>query len=288
MTMPTDAPDQNPWGPPPAGTPGMPPLLPFQQPRNGLGVAALVVGIVGVLFAVVPLFFWLGTILGVLGLVFGIIGHSRVRKGEATNKGMALSGLVLGAIAVVVSIVALIVFVVAVKDFKNDSGDGIRKQDKGPAVAPTADPWDTWETPEPEPTETAPAALAFGRSHTYPDGVEITVSKPRSYQPDQFAVRHAKGNKAFQVTITIVNGSKTPLDLSTALPDASDAEGSPADTVFDGSDATEPFRGTVLPGKQAKSTYAFSMPAGAAREMQLEMAPKILEYDKVIWTGKTE
>ncbi|MCT4352989.1 DUF4190 domain-containing protein [Streptomyces sp. Je 1-79] len=290
MTTPTNTPGQNPWGPPAGvpgmpGMPGMPPQPPFQQPRNGLGVTALVLGIVGLLFALFPFSFWLGAILGVLALIFGIIGHSRARKGEATNKGMALTGLILGAVSIVVSIVWLIVVATAVKDIADDIDEEIKKQEK--ASAAPADPG-TDDAPEAEPTETAPAALKFGEAFTYPDGVKVTVSKPRAYKPDQFAAGHTKGNSAFQVTITIVNGSDKAIDVSTALPDASDAQGAQAEAIFDGSNATEMFRGKVLPGKQAKSDFAFSLPADADDEMQIEVGPTVVEYENAIWTGSTK
>ncbi|MEU9865761.1 DUF4190 domain-containing protein [Streptomyces sp. NPDC047971] len=284
MTTPTNAPGQNSWGPPPTGMPGMPPQPPFQQPRNGLGVAGLVVGIVGVLFAVIPFFFWLGAILGILGLIFGIIGHGRARKGEATNKGVALSGLILGAIAIVLSVVSLIITVTAVKDIADEIDKEIQKQEKATAAPDTA----PGDAPEPEPTETAPAALKFGQTFAYEDGIKVTVSAPRAYEPDQFAAGHTKGNSAFQVTVTIVNGSKKTLDVSGALVDASDAEGSRAEPVFDGSNATEMFQGNVLPGKQAKAKFAFSVPAKADGELQVELSPTILDHEEAIWVGPTK
>jgi hypothetical protein len=73
-------------------------------PSNGLGVAALVLGIIGV----AGFCMWgLGVILGILALIFGIIGRSRAGRGEATNGGMALAGIILGSIAIVISSVFL-------------------------------------------------------------------------------------------------------------------------------------------------------------------------------------
>ncbi|MFF4948920.1 DUF4190 domain-containing protein [Streptomyces chattanoogensis] len=70
------------------------------RPGNGFGTAALVVGIVGVLLgvAVVP-----GIVLGVLAMVFGAVGRTRRARGQATNGGTALAGMVLGGTAVTVS-----------------------------------------------------------------------------------------------------------------------------------------------------------------------------------------
>ncbi|MEU9999720.1 DUF4190 domain-containing protein [Streptomyces sp. NPDC050848] len=311
MTTPTNSPDQNPWGPPsstpdgaptatptPPGMPGMPPTgmpgipgMPpqplFQQPRNGLGVTALVLGIVGLLFGVFPFTFWLGAILGILALIFGIIGHGRARQGQATNKGVALSGLILGAVALVASIAWIIFLVFAVDEFKNELDKEIAKQEKA-SSAPATPGATTEPDAKPEPTETTPAALKFGQTFTYEDGIKVTVSQPRAYKPDQFAAGHTKGNSAFQVTVTIVNGSKETLDVTGALVDASDAQGAQADAIFDGSNATTMFRGNVLPGKQAKGDFAFSLPAAAAGEMQVELSPTILDHENAIWIGPTK
>jgi hypothetical protein len=62
-----------------------------------MGVTGLVTGIVGVCLAWVPI---LGFILGVLGIVFGGIGLYYAIQGQATNKGTAIAGLVLGIFAV--------------------------------------------------------------------------------------------------------------------------------------------------------------------------------------------
>lgn len=69
-------------------------------PANGLGVAAMVLGII----SVVGFCMWgLGIILGLLALIFGIIGRGRAKRGEATNGGMALAGIILGSIAMAIS-----------------------------------------------------------------------------------------------------------------------------------------------------------------------------------------
>jgi hypothetical protein len=91
--------------------PGQPQVV-YQvaQPSNGMAVAALVVGIIGlVLFWTV----WGGVILGILGVIFGAVGISKANRG-APNKGMAVAGLVLGALALVGSILFLVAVVSAV------------------------------------------------------------------------------------------------------------------------------------------------------------------------------
>ncbi|MGI5480348.1 DUF4190 domain-containing protein [Streptomyces lavendofoliae] len=70
-----------------------------QAPSNGLGVTALVLGII----SVVLFCLWgLGVVLGVLALVFGVLGRKKAQRGEADNHGVALAGIILGAVGIVV------------------------------------------------------------------------------------------------------------------------------------------------------------------------------------------
>lgn len=100
-------PGQGPYPPPPpqpyAGY-GPPPI----GPRNGLGITALTLAVVGLLFS------WTiagGIILGLVALIIGFAARGRVKRGEATNGGLALSGIVLGALAIVLGLVFIPVWI---------------------------------------------------------------------------------------------------------------------------------------------------------------------------------
>ncbi|WP_311137453.1 DUF4190 domain-containing protein [Streptomyces sp. I6] len=69
-------------------------------PANGMGITALVLGIIAVVGFCL---YGLGIVLGVLALIFGFVGRARARRGEANNGGMALAGIILGAVGIVVS-----------------------------------------------------------------------------------------------------------------------------------------------------------------------------------------
>lgn len=81
--------------PPPPGVVGG---YPVPGPQNGMGIASLVLGIVGLLgcCTLVP---------SILALVFGIIGRKKVAQGVATNGGMATAGMILGIVGIVAGIV---------------------------------------------------------------------------------------------------------------------------------------------------------------------------------------
>jgi amino acid transporter len=75
-------------------------------PKNGLGIAALVVGILS-LPAVLTVFG--GFVLGLVAIVLGFIGYRRAKKGAATNGGIAIAGIVIGLLGIVLN-AALIAF----------------------------------------------------------------------------------------------------------------------------------------------------------------------------------
>jgi uncharacterized membrane protein YvlD (DUF360 family) len=77
------------------------------QFKNGMGTAALVCGIIGLVFAIIPIVgMFLGLPLGILAVVFGAVGISRVRRNVANNGGSAVAGLITGILAVVLAIIA--------------------------------------------------------------------------------------------------------------------------------------------------------------------------------------
>jgi hypothetical protein len=84
--------------PPPADTAAT-------QPRNGLGVASLVLGVASLVAAISFLLFPLALIGGIVGAILGAVALSRQRSGLATNRGQALAGLVCSLLALALAIV---------------------------------------------------------------------------------------------------------------------------------------------------------------------------------------
>jgi Domain of unknown function (DUF4190) len=104
-------------GPPPGGYPppglyyGYPP--PPVEPKNGLGIASLVLAIVALL-SVWTVF--VAVVLGPAAVVVGFIGRGRVKRGTANNGGVAIAGIALGALAIIVGVAFIPIYTVVWKD----------------------------------------------------------------------------------------------------------------------------------------------------------------------------
>ncbi len=138
--------------------------------RNGFGVTALVLAIVGVVFGLVPLTGFIALILGLLSVLFGLLGFGRVRKRLATNKIMTLAGTGLGVVAVALGIWGMTIFFGAVDELD-------QKLDNLGDSASTV----TGEAPAPD-AEAAPGSrenpLHPGQALTLRDGTSRSIPPP--------------------------------------------------------------------------------------------------------------
>ncbi len=106
------------WYPPQAPSgPQAPASVIYVQPvpSNGQAVGALVCGIVGVVVGLIPLLAVPALALGVVAVVLGGVAWRKALRGEP-RKGMAITGTLLGGLAIVLSIVG---FIIVNNAFKN-------------------------------------------------------------------------------------------------------------------------------------------------------------------------
>jgi hypothetical protein len=102
-------PDQPGYGPVPGGPPpGYAPIL----PTNSKATASLITGITTLVLS------WccgLG-VLGIVAVVLGIRGRAEVRasQGTQTGDGLALAGIITGAVAVVIGLAVIVLIVIVV------------------------------------------------------------------------------------------------------------------------------------------------------------------------------
>ena len=85
--------------------PGQPTTPASARPRNGLGVAALVLGVASLVAALSFVLFPLALLGGLVAAVLGLIALTRGRTKGATNPGQAAAGIVCGVLALALAIV---------------------------------------------------------------------------------------------------------------------------------------------------------------------------------------
>lgn len=104
-----------------------------QAPKgNGFGTTALVLGIVAVVFSVIPILGFVAFILGPLALIFGIIGLTR----KFTKKGTSITGLILGALSIIIAIIVTAIVAAAA----NSVSESLNKEHKIEYVVTTTGP----------------------------------------------------------------------------------------------------------------------------------------------------
>jgi Domain of unknown function (DUF4190) len=95
--------------------PGYPPAYGYRPPAstNGFAIASLVCAIV---------LFWLFGIGGLLGVIFGIIGLRQCKANHERGSGLAIAGIVIGAIVLLFWVIAGIAAAVDSGSSNNDNG----------------------------------------------------------------------------------------------------------------------------------------------------------------------
>jgi hypothetical protein len=70
-----------------------------------LGIAALVIAIISLLTLIG------GVVLGVVAVILGFLGWGKAKRGEATNGGVAVAGIVLGVLSIIEAVAVIGLFI---------------------------------------------------------------------------------------------------------------------------------------------------------------------------------
>lgn len=203
MTQPPNYPPPGQYPPPPADYPP-PGYWPPPPEKNGLGITALILGIIGLLFCLIPLTGFVGFILGVIGFILGLVGWSRIRKQTATNRKTTISGIALSALAIAGGIWGMVIVFTATDQFFNDVekiGNDLQTSLSSipdfPTTTITAAPspaaLPTTSAAAEETTDSAPAASTAATAVPQPGDCDIVtdgVSPPRCTAPGEKVVDH--------------------------------------------------------------------------------------------------
>lgn len=95
------------------------PVIPNPE-KNGFGIAAMILGPVALLLALVPFTAWLGIIAAFTGICLALAGLGRVRKNKASNKKTTIAALVVCTLAIVACFASMVVFFNAVDQLGTD------------------------------------------------------------------------------------------------------------------------------------------------------------------------
>lgn len=164
------------------------------HPKNGLGTAALVLGILAILVAFVPILGFFAYPLAILGIVFGLISVRRVTKRVATNRGVSVAGLVTSLIGFILVIVSTVVYVGAV----NAAVSGAAGPSSGSSGSPCTAAY---------PDKQASDICADAKGTVTLNGMEVT-STPLTTVHDDL------GANALCSTVTIRNASNKTQDYN--------------------------------------------------------------------------
>lgn len=79
----------------------------MERKTNGMAIAALVCGIMGIVGSFIPVVNYFTTVLAILGIVFGVKGKKQAQTTGEGN-GLATAGLVLGIIGAAFAVISLL------------------------------------------------------------------------------------------------------------------------------------------------------------------------------------
>ena len=156
--------------------PEPPPAATLRQAlRNGLGIAALILGTLGTLAGPSRSCSGPPCILGAIGLILVFVGRARAKRGEATNGRTALVGIITSAIAFVLSIVGVVIVVDAFGEAADEIGQIVEEPT---ATVDPSEPVESEPAVEPppveEPAEDTAAAGVVGDTITVSeDGTDV-------------------------------------------------------------------------------------------------------------------
>ncbi|MFD8599056.1 DUF4190 domain-containing protein [Kitasatospora sp. NPDC059646] len=309
LPVPPDSPETeeaavpaNPWAPPdsdrltaaqvtapPAG-PYWPPFpVPVPQPRNGQGIAALVLGIIGAVLSLPLVLFWFSWLPALLAVVFGAVGLRLARRRLATNRAMALTGTVLGAVGLTVSAVTGGFVVSEVRDAAraHDRAVAERRRDEAERQR-LADERAKKTAAEQEARAADERArrLPAGGTYTFPDGLKVTMAPPAPAAPSTSGTPLPENATFVRLRVTVVNTGSTELSLyGSALLIVKDSRGTLLHPLFGGGQYVQ-LPKSLAPGQESTALETYGLPNATADPFTLQFTHGSgLDRKDVIWTG---
>jgi hypothetical protein len=211
--------------PPDPTIPPPPPPPPYTwrapDPARGLSIAALVSGIVGVVFGLIPITSLIALAGGLVALVLGLVAR-RQRMAVGARRGIAVWGASLGVVALVLGTIGFIIVQDTVDDLDRDLEE--IEQEFDPETIPE-DEAPTPSNPSDTTTTTPPAPAAGSRENPFAlgtplitdDGLQIVVNAvdldagPEVAAENQFNEPAPEGFRFIMANVSITNSTAAPV-----------------------------------------------------------------------------
>jgi hypothetical protein len=105
---------------------------------SGFAITSLVLGILSLFPNPVS-----GIPLGILALIFGILANKKIKQGLMQGKGLALTGIITGAVGLVIGLVIFVMFTLLVTSAVGDIREGIDTATQQQQSQPTGGSFET-------------------------------------------------------------------------------------------------------------------------------------------------
>jgi hypothetical protein len=146
-----------------------------------------VLGIIALVFAVIPIVGVIAWFIWPVGLVLALIGFARVRSGEATNRGPALAGVITSGVAAAVCLLGLVITAVGAATTPaatTPAATTPSSQPPGNVYVPTTAPQQRATTTAAAPASALPVGAATSvRDGTYEVGKDIAAGRYKTAGP---------------------------------------------------------------------------------------------------------
>jgi hypothetical protein len=148
---------------------------------------------------------------------------------------------------------------------------------------PTEPPTGTQSAPVDTPTESdtlGSSTLSFGQTYEWDDGIQLTISAPKEFNPSEYAIGDGKNN--LYMTVTLVNGSSEPFDPSMFLMTVQSGN-EEAEAIFDTDTIGDAPQTNLLPGREAKFKVGYAV--ADPTDLVAEVAPS-WDHETVFYSSK--
>lgn len=259
---------------------------------NGLAVAGFVLGLLGLLGSFIPVINVVGIVLGVVGAVLAVFGLSKAKK-TGVGKGLAISGLILGVLALIIGIVVNVAFANVVDDAVSDVTDTTVEAPADPTDDAATDDAATDDAAEDD-TAGADNAVGTSRDNPAPLGSAITggdwtvtINSVATADADSLGQTPEAGSTLLVVNMTATyNGNDSQGQMPFAVVNYVTAEGNTIDgldgsTFFVAEDEFDSLT-TLFEGASVTGDRMIEVPADGWQNGVLVVSPDFLSDDTFV------